>query len=119
MFPTESVSFSDLLREREASVRRTLREISYEELRSLFQKLFGERADPWAEEFSQFTEEHKSEHTVRGETSDGYAFVYYPLSNRGIWYENTGKAFAVGLLTEPVLKALAEILSEHRTGRSR
>src|SRR5689334_18392024 len=116
MFPTEPAGLADLLTEREASARRTVRAISYEELRSLHQKLFADRADPWAEQFSQFIEEHKSEHAFRGETSDGYAFVYYPLSKRGIWYENTGKAFAVGLLSERILKALAEIVTGHQAG---
>jgi hypothetical protein len=57
-------------------------------------------------------EEHSSEPAVRGETSDGYAFVYYPRSNRGIWYENSGHAFAVGLLGPTGLKALSEIVAE-------
>jgi hypothetical protein len=113
MFPTDSASFADILTAREASARKTLREISYEELRSLDQKIFADRVDPWAEQFSQFIEEHKSEQAFHGETSDGYAFVYYPDSKRGIWYENTGKAFAVGLLSERVLKALAEIVTGH------
>ena len=116
MFPTEPASLADLLTEREASARRTVRGISYEELHSLYQKLFADRADSWAEQFSQFIEEHRSEHAFRGETSDGYAFVYYPSSNLGIWYENTGKAFAVGLLSERVLKSLAEIVAGHEAG---
>jgi len=49
---------------------------------------------------------------VRGETSDGIAFVYYPRSNRGIWYERSGKELGVGMLGPTDLNALAEIVSE-------
>jgi hypothetical protein len=45
-------------------------------------------------------------------TTDGIAFVYYPQSNRGIWYEGTGKDLGVGILGPNELKALAEIVSE-------
>jgi hypothetical protein len=112
MFPTEPSSFAEMLTQREASARKTLRQISCDELRALVLELFPDKAHPWAAPFSQFIEEHSSEPAVRGETSDGYAFVYYPRSNRGIWYENTGKAFAVGLLSQTSLKALSEIVSE-------
>jgi hypothetical protein len=61
---------------------------------------------------SQFIEQHQAEPAVRGETSDGFAFVYYPQSNRGIWYEHTGKALGVGLLGQTSLKQLSEIVSE-------
>jgi hypothetical protein len=44
--------------------------------------------------------------------SDGIAFVYYPQTNRGIWYERTDKALGVGMLGPNELKALAEIVSE-------
>jgi hypothetical protein len=59
---------------------------------ALVGELFPDGAHPWAVSFSQFIEEHHAEPAVRGETSDGIAFVYYPRSNRGIWFEHTGKA---------------------------
>src|SRR5260370_39962694 len=78
MFPTEPSSFAEVLTQREASARKTLRQISCDELRALVLELFPDKAHPWAAPFSQFIEEHSSEPAVRGETSDGYAFVYYP-----------------------------------------
>jgi hypothetical protein len=39
-------------------------------------------------------------------------FVYYPRSNRGIWYQRIGEAYAVGLLDKTALKVLSEIVSE-------
>ena len=89
MLPYESSGFAEKLNQRKESARRTL-------------------------PFSQFIEEHCSERAVRGETSDGFAFVYYPQSNRGVWYEHTGKAIGVGLLGQTSLKALSEIVAEGR-----
>jgi hypothetical protein len=111
MFPTESSGFAEMLTQRKESARKTLRESSSEELRGLVHELFPDGTHPWAAPFSKFIEEHSSERAVRGETSDGYGFVYYPRPNRGIWYENTGSAFAVGLLGETSLKTLSEMVS--------
>jgi hypothetical protein len=111
-FPVEPEIFSETLHRREASARETLRKTSLEELQGLVSDLFPDKEHPWFASFSQFIEEHRSEPAFRGETSDGYAFVYYPQSNHGFWYENEGKAFAVGLLGPTSLKALSEIIAE-------
>ena len=112
LFPVEPETFSETLHLREVSARKTLRKASVEELQGLVFELFPDREHPWFASFLRFIEQHRSEAAYRGETSDGYAFVYYPRSNRGIWYENEGKAFAVGLLGSTSLKALSEIMAE-------
>ena len=125
MLPTESfgfspdpLSFADRLSQRKESARRTLREASAEELRALDAELFPDKTHPFAESFSRFIEEHRSERAVRGETSDGIAFVYYPGPNRGVWYQYKGKGdlVGVGLLGATSLKALSEITAQ--TGSS-
>ena len=112
-FPVEPETFSETLHRREASARKTMRKASVEELQGLVFELFPGGEHPWFASFLEFIEQHRSEPAYRGETSDGYAFVYYPRSNRGIWSENEGKAFAVGLLGPASLKALSEIMAEH------
>ena len=112
MFDDEPSNFAERLIQRKESARQTLHEASSEELRSLVRELFPDGAHPWAAPFSQFIEEHRSERAVRGKTSDGINFVYYQNVNRGIWYEYTGKAFAVGLLGQTSLRLLCEITSE-------
>jgi hypothetical protein len=109
---TEPLNFAATLSARKESARRTLRQASTEELRSLIAELFADTVHPFYEPFSQFIEEHRSETAVRGETSDGIAFIYYPRSNRGIWYTYTGKRLSVGLLGTTSLKALSEITAE-------
>lgn len=112
MMPYEPSGFKEKLTKRKESARQTLREASCEELRALVLELFPDGTHPWAVPFSQFIEEHRTEPAVRGETSDGFAFVYYPRSKRGIWYEHTGKDLGVGLLGQTALKVLSEIVPE-------
>jgi hypothetical protein len=77
MFEPESFAFSAKLLERKDSARRTLREASVAELRALITELFaGDETHPFAEMFSRFVKEHEQEQAVRGETSDGFCFVY-------------------------------------------
>jgi hypothetical protein len=112
MSPYEPSGFAEMLKQRTESARKTLRQTSCEELRALVRELFPDGSHPWAEPMSQFIEEHQAETAMRGETSDGIAFVYYPQTNRGIWYERADKALGVGMLSPNELKALAEIVSE-------
>jgi hypothetical protein len=112
MMPYEPSGFAEKLTRRKESARQTLREASCEELHALVLELFPDGTHPWTEPVSQFIEEHRSERAVRGETSDGVGFVYYPRSNRGIWYEYTGKALGVGMLGQTGLRILSELVSE-------
>ena len=105
--PTDS---AELLARRKESARHTLRTASAEELHALVKELFSDATDPFAVEFSRFIDEHRSETAVRGETSDGIAFVYYPRPNRGMWYLRAGGTVqGVGLLGESDLKAVSEL----------
>jgi hypothetical protein len=111
MYPLEP-DFAEKIAERKKAARQTIRPTSNEELLALGRELFPDGSHPWAETFSQFVEEHKAEPALRGETFEGIAFVYYPRSNRGIWYQRIGEATSVGLLDETDLKMLSEIVSE-------
>jgi predicted extracellular nuclease len=112
---TEPTGFAERLAERKASARRTLRDVSSEELQALVAQLFPDGTHPFAEPFSKFIQEHDHEKAVRGETSDGISFVYYPRANQGIWYITIDDSVSVGLLGPAILKALSEIAAE--TGR--
>jgi hypothetical protein len=111
IYPPPS-DFAEKLTQRKEAARQTLRPTSNEELHALGQQLFPDGTHPWAATFSQFVEEHKAEPALRGETFEGIGFVYYPRSNRGIWYQTVGEAYAVGLLDENQLKILSEVATE-------
>ena len=81
----DPAGFAENLALRKESARHTLRVASKEELHALIAELFADSVHPFYEPFSRFIEEHHSETAVRGETSDGIAFVYYPRTNRGMW----------------------------------
>ena len=104
--------FDKELVERRESVRHSLRQTSSQELHELVRTLFPDGTHPWAEEFSKFIEEHRAESPIRGETSDGFVFVYYPQSNRGVWYKYFDESLAVGLLWPSHLRLISEIMGE-------
>ena len=106
---SEPINFAELLAQRRASAEETLHEISKEELSALIPKLFPDGTHPWAESFANFIAEHGSESALQGETSDGITFVYYPKSNRGIWYQYKNRLVGVGLLGQTSLRVLSEI----------
>ncbi|MFY9987914.1 MAG: hypothetical protein WAK31_24365 [Chthoniobacterales bacterium] len=104
--------FGEKLVERKESARHALRQTSSQELHELVRTLFPDGTHPWAAEFSKFIDEHRAESPVRGETSDGFVFVYYPQSNCGIWYKYFGELPAVGLLGPSNLRMISEIMAE-------
>ena len=108
----DPAGFAENLALRKESARHTLRTASGEDLRALVEELFAGTVHPFYEPFSKFIEEHRTETAVRGETSDGIAFVYYPRTNRGMWYTHSGKRLSVGLLGTNGLKALSELSAE-------
>ncbi|MBV9392034.1 MAG: hypothetical protein JOY96_09105 [Verrucomicrobia bacterium] len=116
----EPSDFAQRLAERKESARSTLRPVSNEELRNLVAELFPEHGEthPFMEAFTRFIDEHHSEQALRGETSDKVGFVYYPQSNRGMWFLHVGHKTDVGLLGTTSLKNLAEISAEYKTGRT-
>jgi hypothetical protein len=98
--------------ERKESARRTLRDVSSKEVHDLVLHLFPDTNHPFAEPVERFVEEHKTERAVRGETSDGASFIYYPQANQGIWYTQKEGSLSVGLLASRSLQALAELTRE-------
>jgi hypothetical protein len=107
----EPFDFADKLVERQKSAGHTMRQVSTDELHAMVRQLFPDGTHPWATEFSQFIEEHRSESPVRGETSDGFVFVYYPQSKCGMWCKYIGTSPAVGLLGATELRMISEIMS--------
>lgn len=109
---SESIDFADILIQRRASAEQTIRYISEEELQEIREKLFPQVGHPWEPLFKEFVEEHRHERPLHGETSDGYSFIYYPRTNKGIWYQHAGSLVGVGPLGDRGLQTLSEIVDE-------
>jgi len=107
----EPPTFAETLAQRKESARRTIHDVSVEELRALVHELFPDISHPFFEPISQFIEEHRSERALRGEASDRICFIYYPASAKGLWYQYVGKLPSVGLLGPTSVKTLAEIVA--------
>jgi hypothetical protein len=108
----EPSSFAETWAKRKESARNTLRDVSIEELHALVHELFPDGTHPFAETISHFVEEHRGERALRGETSDRISFIYYPQSDKGMWYQYTSTLPSVGVLGPIGLKTLKEIVAE-------
>ncbi|CAN5772421.1 hypothetical protein BH09VER1_BH09VER1_46180 [soil metagenome] len=110
LMDAEPLRFEETLAERKASALESLGEISEGEMLALISKLFPDGMHPWIDGFTNFIHEHRAELALQGRTMDGYSFVYFPMSRKGIWYEyRNDKCHGVGLLGQGGLRALAEI----------
>lgn len=109
---TSELNIETLLTERRESAAETLRPISQEDLKALAAKLFPDESHPWGPVFQKFITDHPLEEALQGEVEDGIAFIYYPITRRGIWYQFSGGVKGVGPLAERSLQALSEIVDE-------
>jgi hypothetical protein len=70
-------SFEEIVSGRQESAAKSVRSATPEELRKLLDEIFSaDPSHPWHKSFRQFLEDHKDENAHRGETSDGYSFVF-------------------------------------------
>jgi len=88
----------------------SLRSASVEEIKQLINTIFTDRTThPWFERFQAFVDGHNGETILRGEVPDGIGFVYYPKSNRGMWFKSGMTLEAVGLVSGRGLTVLGEL----------
>jgi outer membrane protein TolC len=48
--------------------------------------------------------------SYRGETSDGYSFVFYPSTSRGMWYRFDTRLSGVGIISEKTMNFLTQLV---------
>lgn len=104
-------SFEEIVSARKESAARSLRSATSEELRRTLDEIFAaDLSHPWHESFGRFVEDHKDETAYRGETSDGYSFVFYPRTGRGVWYRFDKRLSGVGIISEKSIQILTELV---------
>jgi hypothetical protein len=104
-------SFEEIVSARKDSAAASLRFATPEEVRRTLDEIFSaDPLHPWFESFTRFVEDHKDESAYRGETSDGYSFVFYPRSGRGMWYRFDTRLTGVGIISENAIKFLIQLV---------
>lgn len=95
---------------RREMAERTIRSSSPAEVQGLIDQIFaGRTSHPWFKTCTEFVAEHANELVVRGELPDGHAFIYFPKSNKGLWYKAASTLESVGIISGKNLSTLAEI----------
>jgi hypothetical protein len=104
-------SFEEIVSARQESAAKSLRSATAEELRKLLDEIFSaDLSHPWHKSFTQFVEDHEDETAYRGETSDGYRFVFYPSTRRGMWCRFDTRLSGVGIISEKTINFLAQLV---------
>lgn len=108
----EEMDIGEIRAQRREMAEKTMRSATAKEVADTVEQIFANRAShPWAQTCRDFLAEHAGEAAVRGELPDHHAFIYFPKSDKGLWYESSGPGSleAVGMLHGNGLKTLAEI----------
>jgi hypothetical protein len=104
-------SFEEIISARQGSAAKSLRSATVKELRELLDEIFSaDPTHPWHKSFMQFVEDHKDETAYRGETLDGYSFVFYPRTSRGMWYRFDTRLSGVGTISEKTMNFLTQLV---------
>ncbi len=65
----------------------------------------------------EFLNEHPHGPVLRGEQPDGFAFVCFPASNKGIWYKAGAEPVAMGMIQAKNLAILGDIAASKKLAR--
>jgi hypothetical protein len=106
----ENVDLGEIRSQRREMAEQTMRASTVAEVREILGQVFGGRAThPWFQICTDFLAEHGSEVVVRGELPDHCTFIYFPKSNRGIWYRFASSLEGIGMIGPLGLATLAEL----------
>jgi len=92
---------------RMASIRKTIRRASLEELRKLGEEHFPVVSDPWCEQYFTFLKEHPAAKFYRAKVGATAEIVYCREPSKGMWFM---PGFGMGFLQPRGRQALAEIV---------
>lgn len=97
----------DTMETRRAMVKKTIRPVTYEELKTLGEKRFPVATDPWCIRFNEFLQSHKTSKFHRAEIPGGFEIIYCREGDKGVWFLPES---GMGIIQPRGLKALAEIV---------
>ena len=104
---SENLDMESINKERRQALAESIREIDFQELKALEERLFPDVTHPWLQPFHHFVDENKGNIFYHASSNDGFEVVYCRVKEKGIWYiPETG----VGILQPRGLEALREIV---------
>ena len=107
----EKFDLDALNAERRASIAKTIRTITVDELKKIGEQLFPTAGDPWGELFYQFLGDNKTSTFHHAVTSDAVQLVYCRDRDRGLWFKaGNGK----GVLQERGRTVMKEMIEHHK-----
>ncbi len=111
----EDFDLGEIRSRRREAAEATMRASTAAEVREMLGKIFEGRAThPWFQACMDFLAEHGSEVVVRGELPDHCTFIFFPKSNKGIWYKFSSTLEGVGMIGPQGLATLAEIAAARK-----
>ncbi len=103
--------YEEILNLRRNSAADSLRLAEAQELEQFVNEFFvNDQEHPWHLPLKEFIQKHEDEPIYRGETADGYGFVFSPSAVKGIWFCNRDRARGIGLLGPAALDALKRMV---------
>lgn len=97
----------DTMETRRAIVRKTIRPVTYEELKVLAEKRFSVATDPWCMRFNEFLQSHKNSRFYRAEAPGSAEIIYCRDGEMGVWFL---PGSGMGIIQPKGLQMLAEIV---------
>jgi hypothetical protein len=73
-------------KERRNAIAKSIRTISIEELKMLYDEMFDSPDRPWRQTTSQFIAEHPGDTFYRADAGEGVIFLYSRDGDKGLWY---------------------------------
>jgi hypothetical protein len=97
----------DTMETRREAVRKTIRPVSYEQLKALGESRFTVVTDPWYVRFSEFLRDHKDSRFYQAEAPGGAEVIYCRDGEKGVWFL---PGSGMGIIQPKGLQMLKEIV---------
>ena len=108
--PSDNLNVTEITEARRKAIKKSIRPIGPDELKTLEDEIFPHHGDPWRERFIEFVKENPGSSFYHATTDDPVHIIYCHTKEKGIWFmPGTG----VGTLQEKGLKILKQIVEGH------
>lgn len=104
--------YEEILALRKNSAAESIHKIPPAEIEEFVHTFFANDVNhPWYQLCTDFVKEHADDTPYRGETEDGYGFIFYPKAEKGIWFCTRDRARGIGMLAPKAIQVLSEMVA--------